>query len=71
MREHNAEEKPHVCNFCNKVFNTQNDLNEHGKTHSNKPYKCDVSSFERFEDELCTDPFAYIKDLSETIYSVQ
>lgn len=43
MRQH-AEEKPHICTVCNKVFNSQNDLTEHTKQHTNpKPYKCDVS----------------------------
>lgn len=47
MRQHTEEKKPHICTIpgCNKVFNSQNDLTEHTKQHTNpKPYKCDVSS---------------------------
>jgi uncharacterized Zn-finger protein len=42
MKEHSQnEQKPNVCNVCNKVV--PGDLGEHMKAHSNKPYKCDVS----------------------------
>ncbi|XP_071447437.1 zinc finger protein 3 homolog [Hetaerina americana] len=41
-----AETKPYVCEFCNKVYGTRSELVRHSKTHSGeRPYLCDICGF--------------------------